>query len=177
MEREVGGQIRMGNTCNSMADSCQCMTKPTEMLWSNYPPTYKKENKKLQRCNSNGAWCHYLSPFVVVILLLVFSLKLALSHSSFTFIKRLFSSSSLSAIRVVSPAYLRLLIFLPPILIPACNSSSTVFLIMCSGYRLNKQGGGRQLCHVPFFILNQSLAPYRVLIVVFWPAYKLLRRQ
>ena len=21
--------------CNSMADSCQCMTKPTEMLWSN----------------------------------------------------------------------------------------------------------------------------------------------
>ena len=23
------------HTCNSMADSCQCMTKPTEMLWSN----------------------------------------------------------------------------------------------------------------------------------------------
>ena len=31
-EREVGGEIGMGNTCNSMADSCQCMTKPTEML-------------------------------------------------------------------------------------------------------------------------------------------------
>ena len=31
-EREVGGGIRMGNTCTSMADSCQCMTKPTEML-------------------------------------------------------------------------------------------------------------------------------------------------
>ena len=30
MEREVGGGIGMGNTCNSMADSCQCMTKPTE---------------------------------------------------------------------------------------------------------------------------------------------------
>ena len=26
------GGIRMGNTCNSMADSCQCMTKPTAML-------------------------------------------------------------------------------------------------------------------------------------------------
>ena len=26
------GRIGMGNTCNSMADSCQCMTKPTEML-------------------------------------------------------------------------------------------------------------------------------------------------
>ena len=26
VEREVGGGIGMGNTCNSMADSCQCMT-------------------------------------------------------------------------------------------------------------------------------------------------------
>ena len=42
--------------------------------------------------------------------------------SSFTFIKRLLSSSSLSVIRVVSSAYLRLLIFLPAILIPACVS-------------------------------------------------------
>ena len=32
VEREVGGVIGMGNTCNSMADSCQCMTKPTEKL-------------------------------------------------------------------------------------------------------------------------------------------------
>ena len=32
LEREVGVGIGMGNTCNSMADSCQCMTKPTAML-------------------------------------------------------------------------------------------------------------------------------------------------
>ena len=32
MEREVGGRIGMGNKFNSMADSCQCMRKPTEML-------------------------------------------------------------------------------------------------------------------------------------------------
>ena len=32
VEREVGEGIGMGNTCNSMADSCQCMTKPTAML-------------------------------------------------------------------------------------------------------------------------------------------------
>ena len=32
MEREVGGGTGMGNTCNSMADSCQCMTKPTTIL-------------------------------------------------------------------------------------------------------------------------------------------------
>ena len=29
---EKGGGIGMGNTCNSMADSCQCMTKPTAMV-------------------------------------------------------------------------------------------------------------------------------------------------
>ena len=29
MEREVGGGIRMGNTCKSTADSCQCMAKKT----------------------------------------------------------------------------------------------------------------------------------------------------
>ena len=32
MEREVGGGIGMGNTCKSMADSCQCMTKTTTIL-------------------------------------------------------------------------------------------------------------------------------------------------
>ena len=31
-EREVGGGIRMGNTCKSMADSCQCMAKTTTIL-------------------------------------------------------------------------------------------------------------------------------------------------
>ena len=30
--REVGGGIRVGNTCKSMADSCQCMTKTTIIL-------------------------------------------------------------------------------------------------------------------------------------------------
>ena len=51
-------------------------------------------------------------------------IKPAFSLSSFTHIKRFFSSSSLSAIRVVSSVYWRLLIFLPSVLIPACNSSS-----------------------------------------------------
>ena len=50
------------------------------------------------------------------------SFKPTFSLSSFTFIKRLFSFS-LSAISVVSSAYLRLLIFLLAILIPACASS------------------------------------------------------
>ena len=32
VEKEVGGGIRMGNTCKSMADSCQCMAKATTKL-------------------------------------------------------------------------------------------------------------------------------------------------
>ena len=32
VEKEVGGGIRMGNTCKPMADSCQCMTKTTTIL-------------------------------------------------------------------------------------------------------------------------------------------------
>ena len=32
VEREVGGGIGMGNTCKSMADSCQCMAKTTTIL-------------------------------------------------------------------------------------------------------------------------------------------------
>ena len=32
VEREVGEEIGMGNTCNSMAYSCQCMTKTTTIL-------------------------------------------------------------------------------------------------------------------------------------------------
>ena len=67
------------------------------------------------------------------------SFKPTFSLSSFTFIKRLFSSS-LSAIRVVSSAYLRLLIFLPAILILACASSSPAFCIIYSAYKLNKHG-------------------------------------
>ena len=48
--------------------------------------------------------------------------------------------------RVVSPAYLRLLIFLPAILIPVCASSSPAFsfLMMYSAYKLNKQSDNIQ---------------------------------
>ena len=49
-----------------------------------------------------------------------------------------------TTIRVVSSAYLRLLIFLPAILIPACISSSPAFLMMYSAYKLNKQGDNIQ---------------------------------
>ena len=58
-----------------------------------------------------------------------------------------------------------------PILIPDYNSSSLALLMMCSMYRLNKQGDSRQSCHTPFSILNPSVVAYRVLTVSSWPAY------
>ena len=78
------------------------------------------------------------------------NLKPALSLCSFILIKRLFRSSSLSAIGMVSSAYLRLLIFLPAILIPACASSRLAFHMMYSALKLNKQGDNIQLCHTLF---------------------------
>jgi len=65
--------------------------------------------------------CHEVMGLGAMILVFwMLSFKPTFSLYSFTFIKRLFSSSSLSATRVVSSAYLGLLLFLPAILIPAC---------------------------------------------------------
>ena len=75
------------------------------------------------------------SPSIYYDMILVFwmlSFKTAFSLSCFIFIKRLFSSSLLFAIRMVSSAYLGLLIFLPAILIPAYASSSLTFCVMYS---------------------------------------------
>ena len=74
----------------------------------------------------------FLLVFGMILVFGMLSFKPAFSLSSFIPMKRLFSSSSLSAIRVVSPAYLKLLIFLPVILIPACDSSSQAFHMMYS---------------------------------------------
>ena len=45
MEREVGGGIGMGNTCKSMADSFQCMTKPTTIKKKKIFLMLKKKTK------------------------------------------------------------------------------------------------------------------------------------
>ena len=68
-----------------------------------------------------------MGPDAMIFVFWMLSFKPTFSLSTFTFIKRLLSSSSLSAIRVVSSAYLRILIFLRAILIPACASSSPAF--------------------------------------------------
>ena len=74
--------------------------------------------------------------------------------------QRFFSSSLLSAIRVVSSAYLRWLVFPLAIFIPTCDSSSPTFCIIYSAHKLNKQGNHIQPCCTPFPILNQSVIPF-----------------
>ena len=78
--------------------------------------------------------------------------------------------------KVVSSAYLRLLIFLLAVLTPACASSSPAFLMMYSAYKLNKQGDNMQPWCTPFLIWNQSVVPCPVLSVASWLAYRFLRR-
>ena len=86
--------------------------------------------------------------------------------SSFTFIKRLFSSSLLSAVRMVSSAYLRLLVFLTAILIPAYASSGPAFRMVYYAYKLNKKGDNIQPSHTPFPTWTRSVVPYPVLLLL-----------
>ena len=104
--------------------------------WLQSPLTVILEPKKRKSVTASSfspSICHeVMGPDDMMLVFLILSFKPVFSLYSFTLIKRLFSSSSLSAIRVVSSTYLRLLIFLLPILIPACNLPSPAFLMMCS---------------------------------------------
>ena len=113
--------------------------------------------------------CHDMMGLDAMILVFwMLSFKPTFSLSSFTFIKRLFSYYSLSAIRVVSSAYLRLLTFSPAILIPACASSSPAFHTMYSAYKLNKQGDNIQPWCSPFPIWNQSVVYVQFCCFLTW---------
>ena len=120
---------------------------------------------------SDGTVCHDLS-----------SLNAEFQASFYTLLFHLikrqsFSSSSLSAIRVVSSEYLRFLLFLPTILIPACDSYGLAFRMIYSRYELSKQGDNMRPCCTPLPILNQSVVSCQVLAVASWLTYKFLRRQ
>ena len=134
--------------------------------------------KKICHCfHFSPPICHeMMRPDVIILVFWMLSFKPAFSLSFLMFIKRLFSSS-LSAIRVVSSAYLRWFIFLLAVLIPVCASSSPAFLMMHSACKLNKQGDNIQPWCTPFPILNQSIVPCVVLTVASCPAYRFLRRQ
>ena len=115
--------------------------------WLQSPSAVILEPKKIKSLTVfivSSSICHEVMGLVAMIFVF-WMLSFRPSFSlSFTFIKWLFSSSLLSAIRVVSSACLRLLIFLSSILIPACASFSPAFHMMYSAYKLNKQGDNIQ---------------------------------
>ena len=91
--------------------------------WLQSPSTVILEPKKMKSdtvSTFSPFICHeMIEPDATILIFWMLSFKPAFSLS-FTFIKKFFSSSSLCALRMVSSVYLRLLIFLLTVLIPAC---------------------------------------------------------
>ena len=109
---------------------------------------------------------------------LIFECWVLIHHfHSLSFIRRLFNSYLLSAVKVVSFVYMRSLIFLLAILIPACASSSPEFHMIYSAYKLNKPGDNIQFWYSYFPILNQSVVLCLILTIASWSAFRFHRRQ
>ena len=108
------------------------------------------QNKVCHCFQCSPSICHEVMGLDALIFVFwMLNFKLTFSLSSFTFIKKFFSSSSLYAIRVVSSTYLKLLTFLPAIFIPACASSSLVFCMMCSAYKSRLTLSDPMNCSLP----------------------------
>ena len=106
--------------------------------------------------------CEVMGPDAMILVFWMLSFKPGFTLFSFTFIKRPFSSSSLR------------LLFLPTILIPACDSSSPAFYMMYSAYKLNKRGDSIQPWLSPFPILKvkvKSLSRVRLFAIPWTVAY------
>ena len=101
------------------------------ILWLQSPFAVILEPKKIKSVTASTcspSTCYELIGQDAMILdFWVLSFKPAFPLSSFTFIKRLFSSPLVSSIKMVSSAYLRLFIYVPAILILAYDSSSLYF--------------------------------------------------
>ena len=121
------------------------------------------EPKKIKSVNicivSPSIFHEVMGPNAMILVFWMLSFKSACSLTSYTFNQRLFSSSSISAISLVSYVYLRLLLFLT-ILIPVCASSSPALHMMYSAYKLNKQDDNIQPWCTPFIAWNQSIIPW-----------------
>ena len=149
--------------------------------WVQSPTAVILETKKIK---SITVFIYFLSishevmvPDGMILVFWILSFKPSFSLSSFSFNKRIISSSFLSVISMVSSVYLRLLIFLLAILIQSCASSSPAFLMMYSAYKLKKQGDNIQHWCTAFLIGNQAVFTWPVLTVASWPAFRFLRRQ
>ena len=149
--------------------------------WLQSPPVLILEPKKIKSVTVSiffpSIGHEVMEPNAIIFIFWMLSFNWAFSLSSFTFIQSFFSSFALSATRMLSLASLRLLIILPAILIQACASSSLAHCMMYSTCKLNKQGDNMQPWCSLFPILNQSIVPCPVLIVVSWSAHRFHWRQ
>ena len=114
-----------------------------------------------------------MGPDAMIVIFWMLNFKRTLSLSTFNFIKRLFVSL-LSAVRVVSSAYRRLLIFLPAILIQL--HPTWHFCMMQSAY-VKQAGLHYKALMQSFPNLNQLMFYVPVLTAAFWPAYRFVKRQ
>ena len=121
----------------------------------------------------------WMLTFNILTLKVMFSLS-SLTFSLFTLLFHLHQEAlccSLLPVIKLSSAYLRLLIILLAILIPACDSISLTFHMMYSAFKLNKQGDNIEFWWPLFPIWNQSIVPCPAIAVASWPACRFLRRQ
>ena len=95
--------------------------------WLQSPSAVILEPKKIKSVTVSivsPSICHeVMGPDAMILVFWMLSFKTNFSFSYVAFITRLVSATSLSVVRVISSAYLRLLIFLLAILIPVCASS------------------------------------------------------
>ena len=124
----------VGKVTSLLFNMLSRLNKCLLISWQQSPSAVILEPKKIKSVTVSIVFPsishEVMGPDAMILVFWMLNFKLAFSLSSFTFINRLFSSSSLSAIRVVSSEYRRLLVFLPTILIPTCASSSLAFHIM-----------------------------------------------
>ena len=115
------------NTLSRFVISFLPSSKYLLISWLQSPSPVTLEPKKIKSATVSIfplVFSMKMGPDSMMLVCWMLKFKLAFSLSSYIFIKRLFSSSSLSAIGIVSSAYLRLLIFLPAVLIPTSSSWS-----------------------------------------------------
>ena len=134
-------------------------------MWNLVPwPGIKPGSPALGACSLS----HWTTREVPILVFLMLNFKPTFSLSSFTFIQRIFSSSPLSAIKVVSSALWGYLYFsqqswFQPVLHPG------QYFTWCT-LHIGKQGDNIQPWHTPCLIWNQSIFPCPVLTVSSWPA-------
>ena len=147
------------NMLSSLAITFLQRSKHLLISWLQSPSALILEPKKIKSATVSTvslSVCHeVMEPDAMILVFWMLSLNQLFLYP-LLLSSRVFSSSLLSSIRVVSFPYLRLVIFLPAILILACASSSPTFLMIYSAYKLNKQGDNIQSPWTPWTLAYQA---------------------